>query len=371
MLPRKGTIFRCSFCSCVSLIVITIWILSPDLTRTAEEIELLRLNAMNRSDLQLEIDRLIEQTKEDLPDANVSVPLHDNITANEMSKIIMSLRREAPVNSHNFKYLINPMNMCAGQNVFLITYVHSNPIHFKLRMFIRETWGNRKYFPNHRVVFLMGMPSSSVLQESLYYEGHQYHDLIQEDFIDTYRNLTYKAIMGLKWISRHCNHAKFVLKSDDDIFINIFNLYNHLHSLSKQKMDLKKLLLCHVWYRMKVVRDPKSKWYVSRAEFRDNYFPPYCSGSAFVMTPDTVDVMYRESLKTPFFWVDDFYITGMLAQRLKLRHRRFNTVYVLIPNLFVERFTGHNWWSLVFGHVHNMNHMYIVWQRILTDRGIS
>ncbi len=38
---------------------------------------------------------------------------------------------------------------------------------------------------------------------------------------DTYLNLTLKTVMGLKWTAKFCNVAEFVMKTDDDIFVNV------------------------------------------------------------------------------------------------------------------------------------------------------
>jgi hypothetical protein len=40
-------------------------------------------------------------------------------------------------------------------------------------------------------------------------------------FQDTYHNLTLKTVMGLKWTSIFCPQVKFVLKTDDDIYVNV------------------------------------------------------------------------------------------------------------------------------------------------------
>ena len=40
-------------------------------------------------------------------------------------------------------------------------------------------------------------------------------------FQDSYHNLTLKTVMGLKWTSIFCPHAQFILKTDDDIYVNV------------------------------------------------------------------------------------------------------------------------------------------------------
>lgn len=41
-------------------------------------------------------------------------------------------------------------------------------------------------------------------------------------------------------------------------------------------------------------------------------YPNYLSGTAYVMTPDTVAKLYQAALKIPLFHLEDVYITGML-----------------------------------------------------------
>ena len=48
--------------------------------------------------------------------------------------------------------------------------------------------------------------------------------LIQGDFLDTYHNLSYKEIMGNLWISEFCEQAEFVVKTDDDQFIDLYEV---------------------------------------------------------------------------------------------------------------------------------------------------
>ena len=67
---------------------------------------------------------------------------------------------------------------------------------------------------------------------------------------------------------------------------------------------------------MIVMRDPKSKWYISKKERLSEAFPPYCSGSAFILSSDLVPDMLAQSTRKPFFWVDDYYITGSLTNDL-------------------------------------------------------
>ena len=86
----------------------------------------------------------------------------------------------------------------------------------------------------------------------------------------------------------------------------------------------------------------EGKWRVDKEEFKDDYYPTYCSGSAFTMSTDAVVAMHNISYHVPFFWVDDFYITGLLPLKLggKVKHKQFMSTYVLDGRKLDEKFTG-------------------------------
>ena len=60
----------------------------------------------------------------------------------------------------------------------------------------------------------------------VYKENVKHGDIIiQGDFIDTYHNLSYKASMGNFWVSEFCEQAGFVVKTDDDWFVDLYEVY--------------------------------------------------------------------------------------------------------------------------------------------------
>jgi hypothetical protein len=77
--------------------------------------------------------------------------------------------------------------------------------------------------------------------------------------------------------------------------------------------------------------------------------------------------MYNASLYTKFFWVDDFYMTGLLARAVDgVSYESFNSVYIVNTNFVEERFTGKQSEYTVFGHLpEKLNTLYRVWKKIL------
>ena len=99
------------------------------------------------------------------------------------------------VNYNNFKYLLNPKyQICpAQQKVFLLIYVHSSPGNNKKRLIIRETWSQKHLFPNVHIVFFSGLSANNQTNEMLKLENSIYNDIVQKNFVDSYRNLTLKS----------------------------------------------------------------------------------------------------------------------------------------------------------------------------------
>ena len=52
-------------------------------------------------------------------------------------------------------------------------------------------------------------------------EVEQMGDIVQGDFLDSYRNLSYKNVMGVLWAAEFCAQAEFVVKADDDMFVDL------------------------------------------------------------------------------------------------------------------------------------------------------
>ncbi|XP_053684368.1 lactosylceramide 1,3-N-acetyl-beta-D-glucosaminyltransferase A [Sabethes cyaneus] len=194
----------------------------------------------------------------------------------------------------------------------VLVLVHSAPTNWYKRNTIRDTWG--QYDPRAKLIFLIGAVNSSVLQRRLEQENRLYDDIVQGNFIDAYRNMTYKHVMALKWFTYHCPEAKYVLKVDDDVFVNTPVLYDVLESTSQRR----RLLFCQEISKAPVKRTHRSKWYVSIQEYRYKYYPNHCPGYSIIYTPDVAFELYREAQQQPYFWIDDVHLTGTIARRINV-----------------------------------------------------
>lgn len=213
---------------------------------------------------------------------------------------------------HNFSYIINNVNACAQTNdtdvnldlLFLITTTHSN---FRNRQVLRSTWltWTNKNRGSLRYVYLLGETNNQTLNEQISVESATYNDIVKEDFMDSYFNLTYKTLMGFKWAASFCRRARYVMKTDDDMWINVPLLVNFLKS---QRKTQSQLVLYGACMKGHPHRHKTSKWYVPEHMYPENDYPMYCSGTGYVMNLKTVDRILERSQHVPFFYLEDIYV---------------------------------------------------------------
>ncbi|KAL4230566.1 hypothetical protein ACF0H5_010945 [Mactra antiquata] len=224
-----------------------------------------------------------------------------------------------PVTIHENPYNINNPKVCSDEKqLSIIVVVHSSTTHFMRRSSIRETWANYKLYQGHslRIVFLLGMPTKSTTQTLIEHESSLHNDIIQGNFLDSYRNLTHKGVLGLRWVTENCRHARFVLKVDDDVFVNVFKVMEKIDIDFKNKT---RRIWCPVRYNgTSTIQRDKGKWMVDNNEFKNmTHFPvTYCNGFFTIISSDIIPEMYKAATVTRFFWIDDVYLFGLLPFKI-------------------------------------------------------
>ncbi|KAL3855100.1 hypothetical protein ACJMK2_014329 [Sinanodonta woodiana] len=217
----------------------------------------------------------------------------------------------------NSSYIINNPNICKDvKNLTFLIMVHTAVPHFYKRQALRETWANPRLLKSHssRILFLVGRNENETVQRSLETESKHFQDIVQGDFIDDYHNLTHKGVLGYRWITEYCPNAKFILKIDDDVFVNIFRVIDKL--LPKFKDGERKIA---GRFHRHVLMFRRGKFAVDPDYFPGlNHFPlPYCPGPFVLMPRSIVPEMFEVAKITPFHWVDDFYLFGILPNEIR------------------------------------------------------
>ncbi|KAH0817334.1 hypothetical protein GEV33_005457 [Tenebrio molitor] len=218
---------------------------------------------------------------------------------------------------HNLSAHIFPEHFCDHES-FLLVMVCSGASNVEARNAIRETWGRERLILGNNVslFFLLGETANSSLQYDIMLESDRFGDIIEERFIDSYNNLTLKSVVMLKLVSSYCaNSTKYLLKIDDDMFVN-------MHLIVKMLMDRNTttgLLMGKLICGARPIKDTNSKWYSPRYMYPGRVYPNYLSGTGYLMSADVADKLYKTALRTPIFHLEDVYVTGICAKKANVR----------------------------------------------------
>ena len=201
----------------------------------------------------------------------------------------------------------------------LLIMVTSHPENFKRRSNIRSTWGpkwlNEKDLPPWKTVFQLGQSNKTTVQEKTIAEAVKYQDMIFGDFNDTFYILPIKVIMGFEWATKFCDFD-FLLKIDDDVFVNIPNTFKFL---SAPYIPKTRLYAGNGHFSDPPVRftddEREVKYIVSTEYYVYRNYPRFVSGGGIMISRDLAQELVNKHDNNNYFKLDDVYI-GMLALKL-------------------------------------------------------
>ncbi|XP_039614536.1 beta-1,3-galactosyltransferase 5-like [Polypterus senegalus] len=203
------------------------------------------------------------------------------------------------------------------KDIVLIILVTSAPWHLKQRNTIRNTWAKKQQDKKYpwQTFFLIGHPWADGISPEFVKEQELFGDILLGNYADCYRNLTLKVMHGLWWTLKDCE-AQYILKTDDDCFVNSDRLVRFLVEHNTVRHDL---YIGSVFApgKRQVIRDPESKWYVSKEDFLEDNYPPYASGIGYLLSLDAAYRILTAAQYIPVLPVEDAYV-GILANKVGL-----------------------------------------------------
>lgn len=200
------------------------------------------------------------------------------------------------------------------EKLFLLIVVFTAPGNFDRRNVIRKTWAKDPSTKKRwKTMFLLGQAvGDTTTKEYLEVEGLRYGDFIRGGQRENYYNLTLKTQMGLEWAEKYCDF-EFLLKADDDVFVNPYRLMDYLGNPDTPKT---KLYLGRVARRGIVRRG--GKYAVSVEEYNETRYPEFCNGPAYLLSWDLVNKLIDVfDVKKPLK-LEDVYI-GTLLDKLAVK----------------------------------------------------
>ncbi|XP_046405932.1 beta-1,3-galactosyltransferase 5-like [Ischnura elegans] len=263
------------------------------------------------------------ETKPVKKDPPPSVPVVHSNGTDEMPSMTTPMARGVITSSlYDAGFDTASTQLCedAGSGMQLLVLVTSAPRHADARMAIRQTWGHYGVRRDMSIGFLVANPKDNETVRQLEAESALYSDIIRAKFVDSYVNLTLKTISMFEWVDTYCPKVHFVLKTDDDMFINVPRLLSFINKHSGDKRTIYGRLA----KKWKPIRNKKSKYYVSPQQYKPAVFPDFTTGPAYLLTSDTIHDLYVTTLNRTYLHLEDVYTTGIVAQDLKIKRVHAN-----------------------------------------------
>ena len=240
-------------------------------------------------------------------------------------------------------------------NKRLIVIIPSLPHEIKERLNVRKGWA-KEANKKTAVLFLLGSEKTRkqhhYVTKYIHAENRSYGDIIRIDgLIEHYNNLTLKSLYALKFFLSHhvgiTGRSQYMLKVDADYIVNLPLLYYQLTKGKKYK-DTSRLLMgccfccgtvmdcgdrmnaqnivmnrsaddhCKV---LTVHRKSKNmaRWQVPDYMYSGSDYPSYLAGMGYVLSRSSAECIYNKALETPYFHLEDVYVTGFVAQVCKIK----------------------------------------------------
>ncbi|KAI1286760.1 Beta-1,3-galactosyltransferase 2 [Halotydeus destructor] len=247
-----------------------------------------------------------------------------------------------------------------GATMDLMVVVTSAVTHFQAREAIRKTWGALAVALGSRVLFLVASSVDETVQHQVDKEEFQYNDILQASFIDHYNNLTLKTLSLMRWVNSSCSKAKFVLKVDDDMFVNMEKLVDYCKTNTFKKTIIGRL--AHKWFP---VRHKGWKWYIPESDFSGATYPDFTAGPAYLFTGDSAKPLLQASSVLTQIYLEDVYVTGIVAEKAhvsRIDHQLMHNYHVNVDAC--------NFKTMITSHMHSPQDIVQLW-KIVHDKPVK
>ncbi|KAI9563616.1 hypothetical protein GHT06_011080 [Daphnia sinensis] len=228
----------------------------------------------------------------------------------------------------SFRYSINAPCQKTNDGLMVVVIVVSAPNHFEKRQLVRQSWASRLKWGRH--VFLTGQTSNMTWQKKIEHESQSFGDIVQLDMMDSYRILTVKSVALLHWAKHFCDRVPFILKCDDDVYINTVRLQSAILAIQKEVPYYEGGM-----FGTKIIIDNppqrklESKHYVSLELWPWPTYPSYLYGGCYLLGRKSLGLLLAAAKMTPYFPFEDLYLIGLCSRKAHVPLWTFEKMFVM------------------------------------------
>jgi len=198
----------------------------------------------------------------------------------------------------------------------------SKSVNYKIRDAIRRTWASGKNLGNYssiNIKYFFLTDCDEKLSHNIRLENNLFHDIIQVELPQQYTLVTHRVLSLFEWSFRYCRRAKFLFKTDDDIFINLILLLKFISPLIEQPMNNSFLIsdMNIYGYRHpygRVIRHAndtvENRYVITTDEYPCSKYPAFLSGFGYLISKKARDAIVYTAYQDPEpFRISDVYFT--------------------------------------------------------------
>ena len=225
------------------------------------------------------------------------------------------------VEALNFTLL--PKNACETDPYILVcvvSHVNNFEVRNKWRTFMKNVSLEDASSPaltlGYEMVFLVAEGSQND-SKKLQKEHFDHGDIVQVGFQEAYHKLVSKSLAMLDWFNHWCQRAQFLLKIDDDVFLNLPKLANIIQKAQEKERIIsgENFLLGRYVMNRLTPRQKHSRWYIPETLYNKTLLPPFVNGAAYIMSKTAVHGIQSKCAKGPAILVEDIFLTGICRQK--------------------------------------------------------
>lgn len=220
--------------------------------------------------------------------------------------------------SLRYDYLLLPdVSKCSQNRTVMTAMVLTTPERSRIRQAIRKSWASPAKSAAIQngyvaVFFVSSAPKSEKEMAILRSEHEDYGDLLVTSLEESYENLVLKVYAMMNFFLKHCSKSASLIKTDDDVSIHLDRMLEKWKHLDDSK------IFCRLWRGHEPLRDPASKWYISRKLWPRKTYPDYCDGPFYVIRRAAVKAMLEVASHFKPFPMEDVFYTGILSSAASL-----------------------------------------------------
>ena len=237
----------------------------------------------------------------------------------DKSQFHQSQRQVAEVNS---VFTIVPE---LPQNLNVLIIINTIPLEHERRNILRQTWArhsswtleSQSSFPDSGDIvdigyfFMMGFHGNPCIDQSVKDESQIHRDILRVNLTESYRGLINKEILTFEWVTNLDTKPRFIVKADHDIYVKIPELATWLLITPTPT----KLFAGFVIRNAHVIRAIQSPWYVSKEDYGEEFFPPYCRGQFYIFSQNLFLHVVNASKVVKPFPVEDAYMALLVNKK--------------------------------------------------------